>query len=424
MFPGPNIQKAAGSLGARAASEQNIHGLVCGGPLPGTGTYTVLGTTVVLIQASDADAMGITAAYDAANKVLVRYHIEEYFRINPNGKLFLQLVSRKVLAAGTKLVDMVDITKTVGVKKLVDDSNKKVKSIGIVLNPDATYVSTLLTGIDKDVTDAIPMAQQLVESYLLLNCYIDHIVIEGREVNGTLGTIVDLRTKNSANVHVCILQDKDVGNLDALYAKHAAVGTVLGHIGIRRVEEDYGSVNVKDNPDKSVESFPLSDGIKWLNVAISSGALVSTLTAAENQVLRDNAFIFADDYPEWDGHYLSSSAACTTLTSDFAYGNRMRVWNAGARIVTKKFIPLYNSNFDTTDGGKISPIVASEWETMINNPRTGLGSLAAENHCQKTSVFIDPEQDIDPNSANVEIGMEIKVFNTVRSISGTLKLTI
>lgn len=417
MFKGPNIAKAAGSLGAKAASEQNIFGLVLGGVV--TAGYPTLGETVELIQASDADALGFTAAYDAANAILVRYHIDEYFAVNPNGKLWVQLV-----AQGTTLAAMCTYASATGATKLINDSGKKVKTVGAVLNPAAGYVSVLTDGIDVDVTNAVPLAQLLVEQFILINTYIDHIVIEGREINGALASTKDLRTLDSENVHICIYQDTDVADLDALFAKHAAVGNLLGQIGIRRIEEDYGTINVIDNPNKGVENFPLSDGVRWLNVSLSSGQDVATLTAAEVQVLQDHGFIFADVYPNYDGHYVNSSAACTALTSDFAYGNRMRVWNAGARIVTKKFIPLYNKNFDTTEGGKIDPITASEWETTINNPRDGLGSLATARSCQKTDVFIDPEQDIDANSANIEIGMEIKVFNVVRSISGTLKLTI
>lgn len=424
MFKGPVINKASGSLGARAASEQNIHGLVMGGVVPGTGTYTALGQTKQLIQASDADAMGLTAAYDAANKVLVRYHIDEYFAVNPNGKLFIQLVAQKTNAAGTSMTNMCDKTKTNGVFKLVNDSGKKVKTVGVVLNPAASYVSTLTDGIDADVLTAVPMAQQLVEEFINLNCYIDHIVIEGRELDGAIVDYPDLRALDSENVHVCVYQDADVAALDALFANHAAVGNLLGQIGIRRIEEDYGTINVKDNPNKAVDTFPLSDGIRWLNVALSSGALVSTLTAAEVQILNDQGFIFADEYPEFDGHYLNKSSACTDITSDYAFGNRMRVWNAGARLVVKKAIPLYNSNFATVDGGKIDPIQISEWEGKINNQRDGLKSLAVAGHCVDTKVFIDPEQVPDANDAEVLVGMEIQIFNDLRKLTGTLKLTL
>lgn len=419
MFKGPQIAKASGSLGARAASTQNIFGIVFGGVLPGAGTYTALNTSVKLIQASDADAMGFTAAYDAANKVLIRYHIDEFFTVNPNGTLWIQVV-----AQGTSLASMCTYASANGVTKLVNDSGKTVKTVGVVLNPTNAYVATLSNGYDIDVLNAVPLAQILVETLETVNCFIDHIVIEGRQLNGTISTSKDFRTMDSDNVHVCIYQDGDVAALDALFAKHAAVGNLLGNIGIRRIEEDYGTINVIDNPNKAVDTFPLSDGVRWKKVALSSGTLVSNLTAAEVQALQDKGAIFADYYPEFDGAYISSSAACTALSSDFAYGHRMRIWNAGARLVTKKFIPLYNSNFETTDGGQIDPVTIGEWEAKINNSRDGLGLLAAQKSCKTTAVFIDPTQVPDANSAEVKIGMEIGVYNTVRKISGTLKLVL
>ncbi|MBL7902946.1 MAG: hypothetical protein JNK73_13195 [Bacteroidia bacterium] len=419
MFKGPVINKSSGGLGAKSATEQNVFGLVCGGVLPGSGTYTVLGTSVKLIQKEDADTLGFTAAYDAANKVLIRYHIDEFFTINPNGTLWLMVVAQTVT-----LTQMCTYANAY-VTKLINDSGKKVKFVGVVRNPATGYTPTLTDGLDNDVNTAVPLAQLLVEAFIPLNCYIDHILVEGREVNGVISSIKDLRTLDSENVHVCILQDKDVAALDALYAKHAAVGTVMGMVGVRQIEEDYGSINTVNNPNKAVENFKLNDGSgRWNNPAISSGTLVSSLTPAEITVLQDRGFIFADSYPEYDGVYLNSSAACTAIDSDFAFGVRMRVWNAGARLVVKRFIPKYNSKFATDDDGKISPTVIAEWQEDVKNPRNGLGVLVRDDHAQEVDCFIDPNQIPDANQAEILIGMSIKVFNYVRKITGTLKLTV
>ena len=80
MFTGPAIIKGDGALGAKGANDDNIHGMVMAGVT--TVSYTVLGVSKKLIQASDADDHGFDAAYDAANKILVRYHIDEFFRKN------------------------------------------------------------------------------------------------------------------------------------------------------------------------------------------------------------------------------------------------------------------------------------------------------------------------------------------------------
>jgi len=420
MFPGPVINKGDGNLGAKALSSENIKGIVFGGVLPGGGaTYTALNDSVKLIQASDADALGFTAAYDAANKVLVRYHINEFFRVNPNGTLWLMVVAQT-----TTMTAMVDVAQNFA-KKLVNDSAKTIKALGVVRNPATGYTPTLTGGVDGDVLTAITNAQALVDDFKLQNCYINSIVIEGREVNGTIATVTDMRTKTAPNVHVVIAQDKAVANLDALYAKHAAVGTLLGSIGIRRVHEDYGSINVIDSPDKSKEYYSLSNAAtgEWLQPAISSGTLMSALTAAELKTLKDRAYLYADSYPEYPGVYWVGSAACTVLTSDFAYGTNTRVWNRGARIAIQKLTPKTNSNVETDAAGNISATTASEWQEDVNNSRNGLGTLVVDGHATKTACYIAQNQQVYTNST-VIVGMTIKPYAYSREITGNLAFSI
>lgn len=416
MFKGPDIQKVAG-LGARPANENNVAGMVFGGVVPGSGTYTTLGTSVKLIQASDADALGFTASYDSTNKVLVRYHIDEYFRLNPYGTLWIMVVAQSVT-----MTQMCTLANSY-VTKLINDSNKTVLDVGVVRNPDNAYSPTLTNGLDNDVITAVAAAQLLVADFIARNIYIDHIWIEGRQVNGALSSIKDIRTLAAANVHIVIAQDKDVANLDALFAKTAAVGAALGMNGIRNVEEDLGSINVANNPDKSVENYPLNNGLKFENPAISSGTLVSALTAAEVQQLQDKGYIFADSYPKYPGVYFNKSSACTSIDNDFAYGSRMRQWNMGARIILRKAIRRYNSTVVTVNG-KMTPIEITEWQEDFNNTRDGLGSMVAAGRAVSSSAYINPNTVIDANNTNIEIEYQLGVFNYARTITGKLKLTV
>lgn len=416
MFKGPDIQKTPG-LGARSASEENIHGIVFGGVLPGVGSYAALGTSVELIQAADADALGFTAAYDAANKVLIRKHIDDFYRLNPNGKLWMMVVAQT-----TTLAQMCTLANNY-VKKLINDSGKKVKNVGVVRNPAAGYVATLTDGMDGDVLAAVPLAQLLVEDFILQNVYIDHIFIEGREMNGAYAALKDLRTMDSENVYIIAFQDSEVAALDALYAKYAAVGAALGMEGIRRVEEDLGSINVLNNPNKGVENYPLNNGVEFEKPALSSGALISTLSAAEIQILQDKGYIFADSWPEYPGYYLNKSSACTALDSDFAYGTRMRVWNKAARILVKKFIPRYNKTVATLNG-KITPIEITDIVEDVKNDRDGLGTMVKDGNCTSVDAYMNPDNVLDANNAEAEVEMEVGVFNYFRKIVGKLKLTV
>lgn len=419
MFRGPEIVKKDGALGAKGVSEDNIAGMVCGGVLPLTGTYIALGTTVVLIQASDADALGFNAAYDATNKVLVRYHINEFFRICPQGTLYLMVVAQTVT-----LAQMATNTNT-HAQKLVIDSGKKIKNIGLIRNPAVSYVPVLLDGLDADVLAAVPLAQALVTAFNAQNVFIDAVIIEGREFNGTIGLAKDLRTMASPNVGICILQDKNVALLDTLYAKHASVGTTLGSIALREVEEDLGSLQAKNNPNKGTADMPI-DAVasnSFLKIAVSSGVLTSALSANDVQVLKNKGYIFADNYPEYPGVFFSGSPACTLITSDFAYLVNARVWNKAARKAVYKLTPKINSTVEIDDSGKIKATTIAAWETDVNNSRDGLGTLVVDGHCLKTKCYINPNQLVNV-TPKVTVGLSVKPYGYAREIVGELSFGI
>lgn len=417
MFKGPVIQKLDGALGAKALNDDNIHGMCLGGVA--TAGYATLGTVVKLIQESDADILGFTAAYDAANKVLVREHITEFFRLNPNGVLWLQVVAQT-----TTLTQMCDKTLAY-VAKIVTDSGKKVKSIGVVRNPATGYTPTLANGLNADSEAAVLKAQELYDYFAEQNVFIDNIGVEGRDVNGTLSSIKDVRTMASPNVQMVIFQDPDVAALDALFAKYAAVGTWLGSVGIRRAEEDLGSIQVANNPDKTKTDYPISDVSKsrYLKIAISKGTETKDLTPAEIQLLKDRGYVFADTYPEYSGVFISGSPTCTLITSDFAYSPNVRVWNKGARIAVKKLTPKINSTVELDDAGKLKSTTVTAWQEDVNNSRNGLGSLAVDGYCLKTACFIDPDQNVYGTS-KVEVGMTIKPYGYAREITGKLGFSI
>ncbi len=411
MYQGPVIEKLDGALGAKAPNTDNILGLCLGGVV--TAGYPTLGTVVKLIQATDADALGFTAATDVSNKVLIRHHIDEFFRTNPNGVLWINVV-----AQGTTLTAMCDKANN-HVKKIVTESLKTVKNIGVVLNPATGYTPTLTTGLDGDVITAITKAQQLVEDFATQNVFIENILIEGRQVNGTLSAIKDLRTMASPNVQVTILQDPAIALLDALFAKYAAVGTVLGNIGVRRCEEDLGAQQIRNNPRKDVDSFPISNVADscYLKVAISSGAETKTLTAPEVALLKTNGYIFGDYYPETEGVFLSGSPTCTLLSSDYAYSTNVRVWCKAARIAVKKLTPKINSLVEIDAAGKIKSTTVTAWQLDVNNQKTGVATMVVDEHCTATKVFINPNQDVY-GTGKVIAGVSVKPYGYAREITG------
>lgn len=414
MFRGPIINKKNGNLSAITNTADNVCGLIAGGVV--TTNYPTLGVAKKLIQATDADALGLNMAYDLTNTVQVRYHIDEFFRINPKGVLWIMLVAK-----GTSMTNMCDKANQY-VKKLINDSGKTIKNVGVVLNPLSNYTPTLTTGIDADVLTAVPKAQQLVDEFQTQNVFIETILIEGREANGAISSMKDFRTMASENVQVTILQDGDQAALKTEYAKTAAVGAVLGSIGVRLCWEDLGALQVVNSPDQTNPDYPidsLADG-RFQKICISSGVEVNTLTAPEIKYLMDSGYIFADQYPEYPGIFLSGSPTCTDINSDFSYSTNVRVWCKAARIAVQKLTPKFNSTVKRDAAGKIKNTTIVSWQESVNNTRDGIGRMVIDEMCDASACFIDPNQDVRVNGLTVAI--TVQPFDYAREITGNISL--
>lgn len=388
-FKGPIITKGNGGLGRTQPPGDDVFGKVFGGVAVSGGAQ--LNVPIRLLSANDAEDIGLDAAYDASNHVLVHYHINEFFRLAPNAELWIMLVEQ-----GTTLTQMA--TKTTGALEaliLAEETAGKIKYAGLILNPETSYEPTITTGIDADVLTAIPKAQELVDYLLGESIYLDNIVIEGRSFDPT-ASYPDMRTKNAGSVQVCIGQDPAIASLHAIHANHAAVGSFLGMVAVRQVNENAGSVDIINKPTakKGYADYPLSDGIVWLSAALSGGTLVSSLTQAKKTDLTTRGYIYAGSYRGYAGVFFNSSPTCTSLSSDYAFGENNRVWNKGARICRETLMPKMKGVLKTDPTtGFIKSTSASGMEALVN---TALKKrLVDVNECSGAEASIDPQQLVD-----------------------------
>ena len=419
MFSGPTIVKEDGNLGASAPNVEKVYGVVFGGVLPSSGTYTTLGTSIPLTQPADADAAGFNAAYDATNHVLIRYHIDEFFERTPTGTLWIMVVAQTVTQA-----QMWDTTLNY-IAKLMRDSGNTLRKIGTVRNPLTGY-TPVFTGtqiVEDDVLAAVPKAKALLAAFAALNIFIDDALIEGRGNPAVQTTFTDLRTLTADGVTIVNAQDPGIAVLDTLYATHAAVGTALGMWGARRTEEDLGALIIIDNPDQTVEAFAIdansgSTG-KWLTAALSTGELTSSLSSVKIAALVAKGYLFADYYPQYNGLFFCAAASCTALTSDFAYVVNNAVWNYGARIAVAKITPKYNAKVPFNDDGTIKASFLSAWQEDINHPVKGLGLMTTNDIATSTSCYINPTQAVR-TAGKMIIKLSITPYGYSRVIEGDI----
>lgn len=327
---GPSINKT-GNGGQRALSADSIMALIVGVP-----TLTVTppvdeGESVKLIQPSDAEAAGITAAFDTTNSVLARTHIDEFFRLAPEGTLHVTFVDNSELEDfnTNTVADLVTSLKITFGEAIHD-----IKAIAIAHN-DTTFVLA-------DVIGQIPFCQTLVDALRAEFIYINAVLIEGFAADDTaISAYPSLRALDSENISLVVGQDSSIG-----IAKSSCVGAALGMLAIRQVNESIGSTDIINKPKakKGDRDYSLTDlGLsKFLGAALNDKN-VNELSVPEKKHLADSGYIFIGAYPGYSGIFFNGGNTCTDTESKYRYIHANATWNKAARILRNALIPKMES---------------------------------------------------------------------------------
>ncbi len=376
----------------------------------------VLGDCYKLQGLRDAKALGIDEDYDNTNNVLVYYHIKEYYEmvaLDSNTPLYIMGVAQSV-AFG----DMIEDTTSIYGKKLALFAKGEIKQFGFGNNPTA-YAPTLANGVDAALLVAIAKAQTL-HSWSLDNAMPFEIVLEGK--NGWTGTATAMQDftaisgVQAPNVAVTFAQDWEQGDKKTIWNKHAAVGTVLGAIAARRVNESIGWVEVGNIQD-------VARG-RWIKPAFSNHILIEA-KKEDWQTLQDKAVIVPLTYANSDGVFFNTSKTCVAQVTDaegyinewnIEYG---RTLNKAIRSVYAALLPSVKSPqpVDATTGKLDIGVVAffkGKAESRID------ADLA--NEISGRAVFIDKNSDLINAPRELKSGVTVVPFGATDVIRVNIAL--
>jgi len=399
-FNGVNINRLNGGLGRKNSAQDGVCLLVIGGAVAATGL--ALKTAVELLAIEDAEALGITPSYDDTNSILAHHHIDEFFRVSPNGNL---------------LVVLDDNTLTTAEIKAVLIANPTIKNVGFVRN-------NLVAPLDMAVY--IANYQTMITELRTANRNISTVLVEGAEfILATLiSAYVDARTYAAGNVAIVIGQDPIIRNLKAAYATYAAIGTALGAISVRSVNENIGSVDIQQKPRafKGSLNYSLTDVARqrWLTAVLQDGKDVASLSDTDIQALNDKAYIFVGFYNGYPGFYFNDSHTCIIKTSDYSRIENNRVWDKAADLVRIALLPRVKSNLLKDPAtGFIRDIEATELEVMAEK---AIDQMTSAGEISGRDVYVDPKQDIT-NDVALKIKGELVFNNIIHEMSFDLGLT-
>jgi len=398
-FKGVEVNKSNGNLGRHNSTNDGTCLLIIGGATAASGL--TLKYAKEYLSLANAEADGITVSYDDTNNILANHHIDEFFRISPNGNLFI------VLDDGT----MTDIE-----LKAILKTNQNIKSLGFVRNGDAPADFSAYVGAKQNIVNVLKEESRKI----------DAVIVEGIVFDGAtaISDYLDLRTLNAPNVSVVIGQDPIIRNVKPAHEKYAAVGSVLGAISIRSVNENIGSVDIETKPNskKAEKDYPLTDKgrSRWISAVLQNGIDFNILEANEIKELNKRGYVYVGSYNGYAGYYFNDSHTCVEKGSDYSRIENNRVWNKAAGLLRQALLPRVKSNLlKDPDTGSIREIEATELETLGNN---AIRRMTAASEISGSEVYIDPTQDLT-NDVPLIVKAQVVFNNIIHEFSVDLGLT-
>ncbi len=360
-LPSVNINQLSGGLGRTSPNEDGVVGFVAHGVA--TVDY-VLGTVNKIYSIKGAEAVGIDAAYDLTNEVLVHYHLNEIFRLNPNAEVWFMLVPQ-----ATTLANILSTSQDFA-QKLLRDADGRIKVLGVAINTTSPTAFSV-------VAAAIPGAQNLANAEFQEHRPVD-IFIEGKNLPA-IGSAPDLTALDAPDVSIVVGQDGAKAEEDATFAGMANIGTALGTYSRNRVHESIAWVAKGNLASAAFEVF--------LNPRLSNDNPMSDYTAAELDALSDKGYIFARTFAGYSGTYWNNDPTCTETLDDYSRVYLNRTIKKAIRTTYLAVVPYVNSPLRVDGAGRLDKTTKAMIEAEVRSQVAG--AMSGE-------ISVDPLVIADP----------------------------
>jgi len=376
-------------LGRRPINKDKISGLLFFNNSPASGFSSVKVQKVFSLD--EAEALGIIEG--GANQDVEWYHVREYFRMNPEGELWIGYY-----AVPVSTYDFTEIA------LMLAAADGEIRQLGIYAN-GLTYASTQVTTIQAIWAALDDSLKQVSFLYAPNTAGVTSVT--------GWSSIADLRALTARKVSVVIAEDGS-GKGKALAASKAysitTLGTALGAVSRSSVEQSAG------NP----QNFNLSDGTELEIPALGNGDLMSALTKTQWASLKDKGYIIARKYtPDISGTYFERMPTAVAATNDFAWLESNRTVDKAIRLVRSALIPQLNATLSVKADGKLRDDTVGYFTDLAQTPLT---QMEADGEISASQVLIDPDQDV-LGTSNLTVTVKIVPIGIAETITVNIGLT-
>lgn len=395
MLPRIKINYENGALGSVVPSPDGCLGIVTNGD-PVAGKFE-LAKPYILKSYGDLTDMGISETVNPGIEKVVR---EFYDEAGEGTEVWLMAFARTV-----KVSELADVNKEYA-KKLIIESNGKVRGIIIAHCPDESYEPTVENGLDADIAAALPKAQALGE-WAAESCFAPvFIILEGRSFDGDAVQLTDL-TEMSHNRVGVFIGDTASGS------SGSAIGVLAGRIAAMPVQRNIG--RVRDGALSPVQFY-------------IGETPASSFRYIEN--LHDKGYITIRNYVGKAGYFFTDDPLAAKTGDDYRQLANRRIADKACRICYSTLIDELLDEIPVNEDGTIQIATAKNWQAKVEQAiaveMTANGELSADltdPNDRGVVCYINPEQDVLATS-RIVVSVKVRPFAYARYIDVNLGFNV
>lgn len=385
--------KGQGGLGRPLPGQDHISGLVLYSNTLPTG-FSAQNRILKFFSPADAEAAGIklslTASTAATKQQSVwRYHINEFFRLQPQGVLYVG-----VFAVPASTYDFSEI------RQLQIFANGIIRQVG-VYKDGAAFASGDLTAIQTIATD-------LEAKHMPL----DVLYAGDMSALSDLSTLSDLGQLTAGMVSAVIAQDGAAQGaaLYALYGKSVTtLGALLGAVALSKVSESIAWVG----------NYNISNGTECDTIAFANGQLYSALSDNLISTLNTYRYIFLRKFVGVAGSYFNDNHTAIAANSDYAYINNNRTIHKAMRGVYASLVPELSGPLVLNADGTLADTTVAH---LTGRGEVNLDQMVRDSELSAFDVSIDTTQNVQSTN-KVVVAVRLVQIGTGRNIQVNIGFT-
>lgn len=374
---------ATSALGVILITTKAGEGIFPNSGTPYTSTVTG-GSTATWTQPTGS---GSTVLGVASDINILWYHINEYFRIQPKGQLWVGFYA------------LADATTFASLPLMQSIAQGKIRQFGVYQSA-TTFATTQVTALQA-VVDAQTALHKPFE-----------VIYQGKMTAATtLAGLANLRALSAPNVSVVLGQDG--ANRGAkLFKAHGhsigMLGTTLGAVSFAKVSDDIAWV----------AKFNMSN-VEFDTLAYCNGDLYANQSDGTINNINSLGYIALKKF-DIEGSYFNDSHTATPVAGDFAYIENNRTFNKAIRGLRVALLPQLASPLKVKADGTLSEDVIGYFQSLCDR---SLGQMQKDNELSAYGIVIDPTQNV-LTSSELVISVSLVPIGVARTITVNVGFTL